>query len=119
MSPGKYIALVILAVYACGGLYLVSHLGNIDLAELASKFSQLTDKADDSTSVKKIKLSAHDKLLSKNSFGQTEIPGTLRNHPTSSNTITFDSLDDAIAYARTLDGTLCSAATIGPYFSLN
>jgi len=119
MSPGKYIALLIFAIYACGGLFLVSHLGNIDLAKLAGKFSQVTDEVDNSEPLKKIELPAYDKLLSKDPLGQTKIPGTLRDHPTSSSTITFDSLDDAIAYARTLDGTLRSAATIRPYFTLN
>jgi len=119
MSIGKYIVLITLALYVFGGLYLVSNFGSIDLAKLASNFSQLTDNVNDSSPEKKTKLPAHDKLLSKNPLGQTEIPSTLRNHPTSSNSITFDSLDDAIAYARKLDGTLRSAASIGPYFQLN
>jgi hypothetical protein len=109
MSPAKFITFAILVVYLSAILFLFFNINNLDFPALTDRFSK---KSLDGMPGKAGKsLSRRDSLRCP-AFG---VPDTLprgRVRTQGQAPLVFDSLDEVLVYAATLDGTLNSAKPI-------
>jgi len=124
LSPAKYISFFMLAVYVCVGVFLFAKLRNLDVIRIAKTFIGSEEKSNSIETASKQKSGkAKDnanRLANRyveKLVREMEPEPELKRIVESAETFASESQHDIIAELMKLEGRLCMAPTIEPYFA--
>ncbi len=107
--------LVMFVIYLCVAVLLALNMRKLDFMSLLKDVSPSVNERVERPPTRKVESPRYENLTPDPAFPESEIP--VDTDAMKRTGIEFDTLDDVLAYARTLDGTLNSASPVLPYFA--